>query len=48
LQRLLTRLKQLFGRKTDPEPEDRYLYCSAPLQRPPLGPSGAAVAELDE
>ena len=46
LRRLLGQLKRLFRRK--PEPEDPYAYRTAPLQRPPRGWSGAAVAELDE
>jgi hypothetical protein len=46
LRRLLERLKGLFRRK--PEPEDPYAYRMAPVQRPPRGRSGAAVAELDE
>ena len=46
LQRVLDRLKSLFGRK--PEPEDPYAYKMAPVRRPPRERSGAAVAELDE
>jgi hypothetical protein len=46
LRRLLSQLKLLFRRK--PEAEDPYAYRMAPLQRPPRGWSGAAVAELDE
>ncbi len=46
MKRLLERLKRMFRRK--PEPEDPYAYRTAPLQRPPKGRSGAAVAELDE
>jgi hypothetical protein len=48
LQRLLARLKWLFRRKADPEPEDPYAYSMAPLRRPPNGRSGAAVADLEE
>jgi len=47
-QRVVDRLKRLFGRKLDPEPEDPYAYRTAPLRRPPQGKSGATVAELDE
>jgi hypothetical protein len=45
LKRLLNRIARLLWRK--PEPEDPYAYRTAPLRRPPLGRSGAAVAELD-
>jgi hypothetical protein len=48
LQRLLARLKRLFGRKPNPEPEDPYAYSMAPLRRPPRGRSGAAVADVEE
>jgi hypothetical protein len=48
LQRLLDRLKRLFGRKPDPEPDDPYAYSMAPLRRPPRGKSGAAVADVEE
>jgi hypothetical protein len=48
LQRLLARLKRLFRRKPDPEPEDPYAYSMAPLRRPPRGRSGAAVADVEE
>jgi hypothetical protein len=47
-QGLLDRLKRLFGRKPDPEPEDPYAYAMAPLRRPPHGKSGAAVADVEE
>jgi len=46
LQRLLERLRHLFGPK--PEPEDPYAYRMAPVRRPPRGRSGAAVAEIEE
>jgi hypothetical protein len=46
LQKFLTKLKQLFGRK--PEPEDPHAYRTAPLRRSPRGRSRAAVAELDQ
>lgn len=46
LRRLLAQIKNLFRPK--PEPEDPYTYRTAPLRRPPLNRSGAAVAELDE
>lgn len=45
-QRLLDRLKRLFGPK--PEPEDPYAYTMAPVRRPRLGRSGAAVAEIED
>ena len=45
LKRLLDRIARLWRK---PEPEDPYAYRTAPLRRPPLGRSGAAVAELDE
>ncbi|HYU48274.1 MAG TPA: hypothetical protein VEK84_19095 [Terriglobales bacterium] len=48
LQRLFARLKRLFGRTPDPEPEDPYAYAMAPLRRPPRGRSGAAVADVEE
>jgi hypothetical protein len=48
LQRLLERLKRLFRRKPNPEPEDPYAYRTALLRRPPQGRSGAAVADLDD
>lgn len=48
LQRVVDRLRRLFRRKADPEPEDPHAYRVAPLRRPPHGRSGAAVAELDE
>jgi hypothetical protein len=48
LQRLLARLKRLFGRKPDPEPDDPYAYSMAPVRRPPHGRSGAAVADVEE
>jgi hypothetical protein len=48
LQRLLARLKRLFGRKPDPEPEDPYAYSMAPLRRPPRGRSGAAAADVEK
>ncbi len=46
LRRLLAQIKNLFRSKH--EPEDPYAYRTAPLRRPPLNRSGAAVAELDE
>ncbi len=46
LRRLLAQIKNLF--RPRPEPEDPYAYRTAPLRRPPLNRSGAAVAELDE
>jgi hypothetical protein len=48
LQRLLARLKWIFRRKADPEPEDPYAYSMALLRRPPHGRSGAAVADLED
>jgi hypothetical protein len=48
LRRLFDRLKRLFGRKPDPEPDDPYAYSMAPLRRPPRGKSGAAVADVEE
>ncbi len=48
LQRLLDRLKRLFRRKPEPEPEDPYAYRAVPVRRPPHGRSGTAVAELDD
>jgi len=44
--RFFERLQRLFRPK--PEPEDPYAYRMAPVNRPPRGRSGAAVAELDE
>ena len=46
LKRLLDRIARLVRRK--PEPEDPHAYRTAPLRRPPLSRSGAAVAELDD
>lgn len=48
LQKLLDRLKRLFRRKPEAEPEDPYAYSMAPLRRPPHDRSGAAVAEIEE
>lgn len=45
LKRLLDRIVRLWRK---PEPEDPYAYRTAPLRRPPLNRSSAAVAELDE
>ena len=45
---IVERLQRLFRRRPEPEPEDPYAYRMAPVQRPPQGRSGAAVAELDE
>jgi hypothetical protein len=48
LRKVLDRLRRLFRRKPDPEPEDPHAYRTAPLRRPPHGRSGAAVAEIEE
>jgi hypothetical protein len=49
LQRLLARLKQLFGRKPEPEPEDPFAGVRSPNKRGPQSRSGAvALAEPDE
>jgi hypothetical protein len=40
-------LKRLLGRKPAP-PGDPYAYAMAPLRRGPKGPSGAAVAEIED
>jgi len=51
LQRLLTRLKRLFGRKPEPEPgyEDPFAGVRSPNKRGPQNRSGAvALAEPDE
>jgi hypothetical protein len=48
LRRLLERMARLLRRRPEPEPEDPFAYRTAPLRRPPLNRSGAAVAELDE
>ncbi len=48
-QRLLTRLKRLFGREPEPEPEDPFAGVRAPNRRGPQNRSGAvALAEPDE
>lgn len=46
LKRLLDHIARILWRK--PEPEDPYAYRTAPLRRPPLTRSGAAVAEFDD
>ena len=48
LRRILERLKHLFGRKPEPEPEDPYAYRMAPVKPPPRGRSGATVAEIED
>jgi hypothetical protein len=51
LQRLLARLKRLFGRKPEPEPEpeDPFAGVRSPNKRGPQNRSGAvALAEPDE
>jgi hypothetical protein len=48
LLRLLERLRRLFQRRPEAEPEDPYAYKMAPIRRPPRGRSGAAVAEIED
>jgi len=49
LEQLLTRLKRLFERKPEPEPEDPFVGVRSPNKRGPRNRSGAvALAEPNE
>jgi hypothetical protein len=48
LQRLMERLRRMFRRRPEAEPEDPYAYKMAPIRRPPRGRSGVAVVEIED